>query len=174
MQDMSRVQDSIFFFKLFINVFIYFTLQPELGTCRVCFQTAIIKQFACIPTWRKRSSQLFQMLAAELSGLSRGSEGLLNSEQHKQLDFRKPESHNMMRDACRAQLSDGRASRPALAYCIMRMVETDVKTYLYFRKKLLLCWTYTTFDDGNSIIYCWLPFKVRTRGISGEGKTTPT
>lgn len=67
----------------------------------------------------------------------------------------------MMRVAQGAELSDGRVSRPAL-----RFYQGDGgnrrKSYLFFLKKLFLYSTLTarfTLDDGNSIIFRWLPFK---------------
>lgn len=40
----------------------------------------------------------------------------------------------MMRDACGAELSDGRESRPALAFCIGWKVKTDVKVTSFLEK----------------------------------------
>lgn len=52
-----------------------------------------------------------------------------------------------MRDACGAELSDGRASRSALAFCIMYMVETDVKVTSIFEKVAPLLGLHTAFHS---------------------------
>lgn len=81
---------------------------------RCVFKPLSWKQLAVILAWRKLSSQLLhQMLAAELSGLSRRSQRLLGSEQsHNQLAWRNqghttwcesPKEQNCQTDECLVQ-----------------------------------------------------------------------